>query len=231
MWLNKSKVSKEAMSAYRKALSTSVPRHVIIDNLFATAMLDQVVEALSEPHHWQTQQHTYSALYVDDEQWQGAIESERFVKRDRWIANKASANSGADKLATEFLAFLRSNEFMSFLSTVFKVHISDLNLADPKLNSNYFRLKPGDFVNEHADDSPGREICMLLYLNKAWCKGDGGELVFSGKDNELVNIPPVYNRCVLFDPSSEGSEHWVNAMASSGNASYRYNVTSWYWTE
>jgi SM-20-related protein len=47
----------------------------------------------------------------------------------------------------------------------------------------------------------------------------------------------------LFDPSSPGSEHWVNAVnvrntEDTDNAEhvdnaqhYRYNLTSWYWSE
>jgi SM-20-related protein len=72
---------------------------------------------------------------------------------------------------------------------------------------------------------------LLLYLNKDWSNEQGGELVFMGKDDHSVTIAPLYNRCVLFDPSSEGSEHWVKAVSSEADAAYRYNLTSWYWSE
>jgi hypothetical protein len=35
----------------------------------------------------------------------------------------------------------------------------------------------------------------------------------------------------LFDPASKGSEHWVEQLSSKNTAKYRYNVTSWYWSE
>jgi Rps23 Pro-64 3,4-dihydroxylase Tpa1-like proline 4-hydroxylase len=73
---------------------------------------------------------------------------------------------------------------------------------------------------------------MLLYLNEDWQSDQGGELVFSGKDDNPVHIAPFFNRCVLFDPSSAGSEHWVKALSAETNTRhYRYNVTSWYWSE
>ncbi len=77
-----------------------------------------------------------------------------------------------------FLAFLRSEKFMSLLSRIFNVRLTDIHVADPNINTNYFRLSPNDFVEQHADDSPGREVCMLLYLNKNWRYNAGGELVF-----------------------------------------------------
>ena len=104
-------------------------------------------------------------------------------------------------------------------------------MADPEINTNYFRLSANDFVRQHADDSPGREVCMLLYLNKKWNNNRGGELVFKGKRGESINIAPLYNRCVLFNPSSEGSEHSVETLNPEYPDEYRYNVTSWYWSE
>ncbi|MDZ7901773.1 MAG: 2OG-Fe(II) oxygenase [Rheinheimera sp.] len=111
-----------------------------------------------------------------------------------------------------FCEYLRSDEFMAVLSRIFAVELTDRNVAKPDINCNYFRLGPDDFVNQHADDSPGREVCMLLYLNENWNHQQGGELVFSGKYQKPVRIAPLYNRCVLFDPSSKGAEHWVNPV-------------------
>jgi len=236
MWLNDEKVVDSAIASYRKSLLGSCPNHVVIDNLFNQTKLDGVLDALQQPHYWQTQQHTYDALYVDSEQWQKASKDERFVQRDSWQGDCLSSDLGNTKnrntrVALDFLSFLRGDEFMFLLSGIFNVPITDLNVADPDINSNYFRLGATDFVELHADDSPGREICMLLYFNKKWHDNAGGELVFIGKDEEPISISPIYNRCVLFDPSSEGSEHWVNSLNTEGELAYRYNVTSWYWSE
>ena len=69
---------------------------------------------------------------------------------------------------------------------------------------------------------------MLLYLNKEWKSNAGGELVFIGEHDESISVAPLYNRCVLFDPSSKGSEHWVKRLDSKSAGVFRYNVTSWY---
>lgn len=236
MWLNDKQVLNSAIRAHRKSLIRSSPNYVVIDNLFDGAKLDNILAVLQQPNNWQTQKHTYSALYVDSTQWQEADNDQRFVKRDVWQHNAVNApphvtNSNASNIAQEFLSFLRGDEFMSVLSRIFNVPITDINVAEPDINTNYFRLGSTDFVAQHADDSPGREVCMLLYLNKDWNINAGGELTFLGEGDESISIAPLHNRCVLFDPFSNGSEHWVKALNPRYANAYRYNVTSWYWSE
>ncbi|MCL1051136.1 2OG-Fe(II) oxygenase [Shewanella abyssi] len=231
MWLNDEQLSDARICAYRESLLNSCPNHIVIDNLFNQDRLDEVLKVLQQPHGWQTQKHTYSALYVDNAQWENTSTDQHFVRRDVWQRRAANSNSSASNIAQDFLSFLRGDEFMSLLSAIFKVQITDMNVANPLINTNYFRLGAADFVELHADDSPGREICMLVYLNKEWHDNAGGELTFIGKDNEPICIAPLYNRCILFDPSSEGSEHWVEKLNAEYSDEYRYNVTSWYWSE
>jgi SM-20-related protein len=232
MWLNNKQITDSAIGVYKESLLDSCPNHIVIDNLFDTTKLDDVVRVLQRPQQWQTQRHTYSALYVDNSQWQQTDNDQRFVQRDVWRRETHRSNTYFDSIAADsFLSFLRSAEFMSVLSRIFNVILTDINVEKPDINTNYFRLGAADFVEQHADDSPGREVCLLLYLNKGWNKNSGGELVFTGKDNKPISIAPLYNRCILFDPSSKGSEHWVKKLNAEYAEQYRYNVTSWYWSE
>jgi len=226
MWLNEDRISDSAISAYRKSLLSACPNHVVIDNLFDQSKLNDVITTLQQSNGWQTQRHTYSALYVDEHQWQKTNNEQRFVQRDSWQPDATSSSAAQD-----FLSYLRGDEFMSLLSRIFNVEITDINVGDPEINTNYFRLGTADFVEQHADDSPGREVCMLLYLNKDWNINAGGELVFIGNEKKPTRIAPLCNRCVLFDPFSNGSEHWVEKLNSQCSDEYRYNVTSWYWSE
>ncbi|MFT7456777.1 MAG: SM-20-related protein [Marinobacter maritimus] len=228
MWFNNEHITGSAIRRHRASLLSVCPNHVVIDNLFNSTKLDDVVQVLKYAQGWKTQRHTYSALYVDHAQWQATHHEQRFVQRDVWQRQSQSSDLS---IADDFLSFLRSDEFMSVLSKIFNVSLTDINVADPEINTNFFRLSTADFVEQHADDSPGREVCMLLYLNKGWQENTGGELVFVSDNNDPVTIAPVYNRCVFFDPSSKGSEHWVKKMNSERSDQYRYNVTSWYWSE
>eukprot|EP00298_Acanthocystis_sp_HF-20_P004580 c14911_g1_i3.p1 GENE.c14911_g1_i3~~c14911_g1_i3.p1 ORF type:complete len:312 (-),score=82.68 c14911_g1_i3:57-992(-) len=51
-------------------------------------------------------------------------------------------------------------------------------------------------------DNPGRpnkrKITLLCYLNPGWEEGDGGELVLIPFLQNLVSIPPLFNRVVIF---------------------------------
>lgn len=231
MWLNKEKTSELKIKNYRHSLLASCPNHIVIDDLFNTKKLDKVVSILQQADNWKTQKHTYDSLYVNNSQWDKTCSEERFVKRDAWqYPQHENDHQASHNPAQDFLCFLRSEEFMAFLSRIFNVQLTDLNVANPTINTNFFRLGGDDFVEIHADDSPGREVCMLIYLNKDWSIDAGGELVFSGK-HKPISITPFYNRCVLFDPSSEGAEHWVRRLNAPNLVSYRYNITSWYWSE
>jgi len=231
MWLNDNKINETEIRTYRESLLRATPNYIVIDNLFNEEKLNEVLNLLQQKHRWQTQKHTYSALYVDNEQWQTTNIEERFVQREIWQREFNEPDCANTSTAHDLLHFLRSKEFMAVLSRIFNVTITDINVATPGINTNFFRLGAKDFVKQHADDSPGREICMLLYLNKDWNINSGGELVFIGKDDKQVSIAPLYNRCVLFDPSSIGSEHWVKMLNSQESIGYRYNVVSWYWSE
>lgn len=59
----------------------------------------------------------------------------------------------------------------------------------------------GSFYKPHRDQFEGsnnRIITFLLYLNKDWGKGDGGELrIHTSADK--IDISPHNNRCVLFN--------------------------------
>jgi Rps23 Pro-64 3,4-dihydroxylase Tpa1-like proline 4-hydroxylase len=231
MWLNEEKVSDSAVATYRASLLKTCPNYIVIDDLFNDTLLNEIVHTLAQTEHWQTQQHTYSALYVNQSEWENTSTEQRFVQRDVWQPEVSMVPSTDSTLAQKFLSYLRGDEFMSLLSRIFKVEITDIHVEDPKVNTNYFRLGTSDFVEQHADDSPGREVCMLIYLNKNWSHNDGGELVFIGENEQTVSIEPLFNRCVLFDPASDGSEHWVNRLNADYSDQYRYNVTSWYWSE
>lgn len=228
MWINKEKITVSSIQKYRTSLLNSCPNHIVIDDLFSHKKLDEIIRVLQRSRHWKTQKHTYSSLYVNNEQWNKTSIKERFVQRDAW--HYENTKESTLNLANDFLKFLRSADFMSILSRIFNVYLTDLNVSTPTINTNYFRLGSEDFVELHADDSPGRKVCMLLYLNKNWHESSGGELVFNSKEHP-ISITPFYNRCVLFDPSSEGSEHWVKKLRTNDSNLYRYNVTSWYWSE
>lgn len=58
----------------------------------------------------------------------------------------------------------------------------------------------GTFYLRHLDQFKGRnnrQLSYVLYLNKGWKQGDGGELRIFQEDKEL-DVEPIANRLILF---------------------------------
>ena len=73
-------------------------------------------------------------------------------------------------------------------------------------------------------DNPGnnkRRITAVVYLNKAWKEGDGGEVVLMPFLGDEVVVAPRFNRCVLF--LSEVMNHKVLPATVE-----RYCFSTWY---
>ncbi len=82
---------------------------------------------------------------------------------------------------------------------------------------------PGSKYKKHLDQfnhRNNRMITVIIYLNQAWQKGDGGELEIFLKSGETKIIEPLQARCVLF--KSADLPHQV--LLTHKN---RYSLTGW----
>ncbi|MDX1472174.1 MAG: 2OG-Fe(II) oxygenase [Flavobacteriaceae bacterium] len=81
----------------------------------------------------------------------------------------------------------------------------------------------GGHYEKHLDqfnNRNNRTISMVIYLNKDWQKGDGGELELYLKNGESLVVEPIEARCVMF--KSATMPHRVIASNKS-----RYSLTGW----
>lgn len=115
------------------------------------------------------------------------------------------------------------------LDKIFFDPISDLILQLNRrcflgLNSSEFhfaKYEPGNFYKKHRDafnSDDARKISVILYLNKYWKEGDGGELKLY-LENETLEIQPLEGTLVVFESHLE---HEV--LESNIN---RYSITGW----
>lgn len=87
----------------------------------------------------------------------------------------------------------------------------------------YTCYPPGTFYKKHIDrfqSDRSRILSLILYLNKDWKKGDGGEIVVYPNDREAQIIEPKWGRVVCF--KSDELEHEV--LPTQVN---RYSITGW----
>jgi hypothetical protein len=85
-------------------------------------------------------------------------------------------------------------------------------IPDPYfLGGGQHRINPGGFLKVHADFNIHRKlkldrrINLLLYLNKDWDESYGGHIQLwdTGMSRCVQKILPIYNRCVIFNTTSE----------------------------
>jgi SM-20-related protein len=82
---------------------------------------------------------------------------------------------------------------------------------------------PGSFYKKHLDQFEGRKnrmISVIVYLNKGWKDGDGGELRIHPEGQVAIDIAPLENRCVMF--RSDTLFHEVLTSNTS-----RKSITGW----
>jgi hypothetical protein len=180
-------VRAEHLSALAEQLSveyqTAQPfPHVVIDNVFDDALLDELLRAFPDPNapFWH-----------------------RF-KSDREI--KLSLDR-EDKVPIEirlFLYFLNSSTFLHFLERL--TGISGL-IPDPHWDGGgLHQIQPGGKLAIHADFNShnhtklDRRLNLLLYLNKDWRPEYDGDLELWDRDMKACvrKIAPVFNRTVIF---------------------------------
>jgi SM-20-related protein len=81
----------------------------------------------------------------------------------------------------------------------------------------------GGHYDKHLDqfnNRNNRTISVVIYLNKTWQKGDGGELEIFLKDGSTLVVEPLEARCVMF--KSATVPHRVLASQKP-----RYSLTGW----
>jgi hypothetical protein len=100
------------------------------------------------------------------------------------------------------------NFFKELTVTLLNDFYTEYKFDNNDINSpGYFTYyEDGDFIQSHTDSvSPGRISVLLLYLNREWKDGDGGELILNGKEK----VAPVFGNFVLLDYVENSLEHEV----------------------
>lgn len=121
-----------------------------------------------------------------------------------------------------FKGILGSTPALDWFSRASGVPLTSLEVVTGKV------LQPGDFLRPHADNKPGRGLCGVLYLGADWHPGDGGEFQMFEQGRVCDEVPPLFNRLLLFLPSA-ASVHAV-APLTAGTGQRRLNYSFWFRT-
>ena len=91
--------------------------------------------------------------------------------------------------------------------------------------SHYASYEQGSFYKRHLDqfrNDKGRKFSIILYLNEAWQKEDGGLLSLYPEGSEQKDISPIGGRLVFF--RSDELEHEVHPSFTRN----RISIAGWF---
>lgn len=85
--------------------------------------------------------------------------------------------------------------------------------------------------NYHDATGLNRRVNLLLYLNQGWQKEFGGEFGLYNEDGEklIKSIPPLFNRCVIFD-THDKSFHGLPNPVNFPKNNPRRSIILYYYT-
>lgn len=195
--------------------------HIVIENFLEQEFLREVVDAYPDfGKVWADAQGTRDAFEALREKFKVQIsESDKFpdpVKRLN------------DELASE--EFLAALEYITGIEGL---------VADPALRGGGMHLTgPRGRLDVHVDFNYSRELeqhrrlNILIYLNEQWPKEWGGavELWNTEVTKCEVSLPPIMNRCVIFE-TSDHSYHGVEPVTCPQNVARKSFAGYYYTTE
>lgn len=177
--------------------------YVVIDNFLKEELVAQVMDYF----HQQEEKDVFQKAAI------GSAGNELVINEVRgdytyWLDQQRDL-----ELAELFAAF---DEVKSWIN-----RLCFLSLSDYEFHLAHY--PKGSFYKRHLDqfsERNNRMISMIIYLNKGWKNGDGGELRIYPENAEAMNVEPLFNRCVLF--RSDTLEHEVLTAHTD-----RRSVTGW----
>lgn len=170
--------------------------HVVLDEMFSSDLLDQLVDEIPT---------------LNREKWVSHNE-------DRLVKSNLRSAIDLGEAGYELTAFLHSAMFLYFLSEV--TGIWGL-LPDPYLGgSGYHVLPPGGKFDVHVDRNTDhgtgltRRLAMLIYLNRNWDHTYGGQLELWNADGTRCErvIEPAFNKTLIFEIGDQNF-HGVRPVA------------------
>lgn len=187
--------------------------HAVIDNFISPNLLEECLEFFPEEN--------------DPESITFNRDQERF---------KTGFNP--DYLPVKLRSFfysLNSRPFIKFLENI--SGIKGL-IADPYyVGGGFHRINQGGHLSVHADFNHHagldleRRINVLIYLNKDWSEEYGGQIELWNEDMSkcVVSATPEFNRCVIFNTTSE-SYHGNPNPINHPEGTPRRSIALYYYT-
>jgi len=211
--------------------------------------LSKIEERFHEQAQAYQQAHPFPYAQFDHflEEWaaKSAMESFPAVEDSGWIhyVHVNERKHGLNKMdlippfIQKVIRELNSDEFVGILSQL--TGIPGLK-ADPSLEGGgLHQTQRGGYLNIHADFTAHphqrkwrRRVNLLVYLNEDWQPEYKGDLELWTRDMKecAIKIPPVFNRCVIFN-TDEDTYHGLPDPIQCPDGMTRKSIALYYFTE
>ncbi len=216
-------IKPSAIRQYADEIKYSEYQLLIIDNFLIGDQIASIKHFLQNESIFETYYRTAdSKITVDKEVFLAASENNRFFKHNKLVGVKDGY-----EMSSNYLRYLRFqsamlNDFCSYFAQFSNTAIlPDQEQLDCK------RFQFSDFNKKHHDDNGKRALCINIYFSP-WIDTRGGELKMQKPNShEILTIPPIENRCVIFEPKTQ-IPHWVEPVSEPDKDWYRHGCTLWY---
>lgn len=204
-------LGKELTETYNAA--TPFP-HIVIDNFMPPALLDRVVSECD-------------SLEMNDDAATFDRPQERF-----------KTSYQPDNLSDDVRALFYSFNTRPFIKLMENITGIKGLIPDPYfLGAGIHEIKQGGHLSVHADFNHHkmmnleRRINVLIYLNKDWKSEYGGSLELWDREMTVRehDIVPMFNRCVIFNTTSE-SQHGNPTPIAHPEGVTRKSIALYYYT-
>ncbi len=210
-------ISKKIDNASKDKEYFSYPyQHIVIDNFLKDSFIDLVHDSFPD---------------LDNPQWEHSNDKGIEIKsRTNW-----SSEFDIPEGIVDVIRVFNSAPILRAISN--KLNIPKL-IPDPYFTGGGLNVTPKNgLLDVHVDgnyhDATGlnRRVNLLLYLNKNWEPHWGGEFgIYDNDGKDLYSaIPPIFNRCVIFDTHDKSYHGLPNPLNFPENE-LRKSIILYYYT-
>jgi hypothetical protein len=231
LWINQEHLEPARQAMYSAAfMSVSYPS-IVIDNFLRPEKLTALqnffeTEAKFEEKFFvksRLQEHSFGAEdAVSAESWHVTPERHRASMEYIYAGPHPDYLMGSGTITNmKFGELLRSPNFMNFLERVTGIRCMTLTGIMTRV------MIGGQYIKPHHDFRPDRDLCGVFYLSAGWHPTYGGCFRHRGNGSDSVQIEPLPNRLLLFQPRTE-LLHDVEPISQAGAEWRRCAYTLWF---
>ena len=219
-WVQGKHLLPEAVAGLRRRFEAQPERYLVVDDFLLPERLARIREAVNRDGVMETAFKVYDSNdWVSRERFDETPDDRRFIYETIYAGPRPGQEMSPAVIEDAlFRMEMGKPDFRGWLSAVTGLP------AERTGRINLKKLEQEHFLRWHNDRSPGRTLCLVLYLHAEWHPDLGGRLLMQRQDGCVDALEPLFNRLILFDPCADAL-HAVEVMQGDWA---RLNYSAWF---